>query len=435
MYIVYPIIFIALSAASIVLLWRYCQPEVRVPAAVYVLSYLVTNVIGATIIGMPGGDFLWQLINFGLDTSIIDDVGSLKYWFLLYAPMIIPVLAVVLWGRKVTPLPSGLVRALSIDIGLFPFYLVLFVFAGFCVMKLYQFGYLTNIAKSDLGGDYQTIILLRAQMMSVLGNTFYGILYMSLPSFAHLALYQAAVKRERGWLVAFLFVSFLIVIITLSTMQKSILFVYMISIVLGLLVLGVVRFWIVPVAGVAGIIALTAIQLFTLGEWSILDSVTHVFFRMANSFPFYVNLFPDELPFWGVDLFLDIGGFGTGPDDNLVVFEYMFPTVDFTQGAAAAPSHMRAYAQGGVLNSLFVLALTGWIMVVFARFRKHLEGPFLYSIFIQGLIFFYYMTQTSIRECLLSSYGLRWVVIGLGSAVIVSKIMRSALKSSGADPA
>lgn len=432
MHILYPSIFILLSVVSMVFLWKYSQPEVRMPAAVYVLSYVVTTVIGATIIGMPGGEFFWQIINLGLDTSIIDDVSSFKYWGLLYAPLVIPMLAAVFWSRDVVPMPSGFIRALSVDVDKVSFYLILVAFAGFCFMKLYKFGYLFNIAKSDIAGDYQSIILLRGQMMSVLGDTFYGILYMALPSFAHLALYQTVKKREWSWLVAFLLTSFLIVIITLSTMQKSILFVYMISIVLGLLVLGVVKSWIVPIAGVAGIIILTVIQLFTLGgEWSVLDSIIHVFFRMANSFPFYVNLFPDIIPFQGIDFFLDMAGIGTSPDDNLVVFDYMFPTVNWTQGSAAAPSHMRAYAQGGILNSLFVLTITGWIMVFLARFRKHLDGPFFYTIFIQGLILLYYMTQTSIRECLVSSYGLRWVIVSLGSAFVLTKAMRSVLQVHG----
>jgi hypothetical protein len=116
--------------------------------------------------------------------------------------------------------------------------------------------------------------------------------------------------------------------------------------------------------------------------------------------------------------------------DNLVIFDYMYPGVYWTQGAAAGASHIRAYTQGGVVWACVAVVITWLFIRLLGRMRKSLSGPVGFAVLVQSGVTLYYLTQTSLRGAVLESYGLIWGVIPLVALVLLSSTLRIATISN-----
>ncbi len=385
----------------------------HVPLTVYCVSYSITTVIGSTIISIQHGGELWRLYGGGIDTSLLTDYGSFKYLFLLFSPLVVCPFVFLLFSRLQTPrfLSRPVSLLTSIDADIYSFSIVLLLLAGYCLFAMYVRGFLTPSSLIQAQGDYVTSIRLREQIFNSMGRTFFGLLYMALPTLAHFALYKALRMNSLAWRVLFLSVSAIFSFLVLLTFQKSLLLLFLLSLAIGLVALGRVRRWILAVASLAAFLLLNAIQIFVLRDWQALQSLYLVIFRMANSFPFYVNLYPRILPHTGIDLGLDIFGLAPKPNEVEAVFNYMYPGITWAQGAAPAPAHLAAYAQAGIWFVIATLAFIGWYLSLVARLEP--DTPVRYVLFVQGLVGAYYLTQIAVRGFLTTSYGLIWVLIPL----------------------
>jgi hypothetical protein len=114
-------------------------------------------------------------------------------------------------------------------------------------------------------------------------------------------------------------------------------------------------------------------------------------------------------------------------NDNVRVFQYMYPQVLWVQGAAAAPAHVRAFAQGGFTAAIFVLLLTGVLIALIGRLKNVSDRPLLFGLYIQGLICLYFLTQTSLRGAFIESYGLKYACFALGMLWVTRKVVAAAI--------
>ncbi|MCA3176068.1 MAG: hypothetical protein ING36_11120 [Burkholderiales bacterium] len=121
----------------------------------------------------------------------------------------------------------------------------------------------------------------------------------------------------------------------------------------------------------------------------------------------YPDVFPERHPYYGLDFGQDILGFGRMPDDNLVIWKHMYPSLP---GAAGAPYQFALYSQVGVAWALMLCFIVGIVLGVMwkiiladdiSRVWRSLMGSLL-------ILFSIYLAIDSIRGSLLASYGLIW---------------------------
>jgi hypothetical protein len=400
------------SVAAIVwlLTWRRCSLQLRLGLAIYCGAYFVTTALGATIIALPGGIDLWMAYNGGANAAIVENIGSLSYWFLLYAPFFIPMWLALLLERRLPTPGRSFPRLPSIPISFAGFCTVFIACSLYLYAMLARYGYLNPSGLQAFEGDYVGLILYREEIFSRMGRTFFGLLYMGIPTLAVIALAKAVKSREAVWRTAFLACSAVVISCILLTAQKAPIVVYVLTVAAGFVVLKGVRFWSITVALVGGFSMINAFQIFPLGDWSALQSIFLVVFRMANSFPFYLSLFPSTVPYTGIDLGLDVIGLAPRPNENEIVFTYMYPQVTWAQGAAPAPAHVSAYAQAGLWFAVATLCVIGIFLAVLAKIGKNIENPYRFAIYVQGLVLLYYLTQITLRGVLITNYGAVWVI-------------------------
>lgn len=398
---------------------------------VYCISYVVTTAIGAAIISIDQGGSWWRLSGGGLDTTMLSDYSSPLYFFLLFSPLIVCPVAVVLFERLyLYRQPSRLNMLLKdLDADPWSFSILLTVLAGYCVLTMYAKGFLRLGNITEVQGDYTAAMLLRAQVFGSLGTFFFSQIYVGLPALSHFALFKAFQTRKLAWKILFIIPAGTTILLILLTVQKGTLLVYFLSLGLGLLVMKRIRIKAGIILGGVAFLFMNAFQIFILGDWGALQSLYLIIFRMANSFPYYVNLFPRVLPYTGVDFGLNMLGLAPGHSENLQVFNYMFSNIYWTQGAAPAPAHVVAYAQAGIWFSSLTLLFIATYLVWLSRLKKITDSPFGYVFFLQGTMGAYYLTQISIPDFIFTSYGLIWTVFVMILLAAVEQVVKYAVRN------
>lgn len=399
----------------------YLSPaRLRVPLAVFLSIYLLTTAIGGVIISATEGQVLIER-SYSIDLSILDDVGSELYWSLLLMPLVIVPLTAYLFRNRFGRAAEHAARLDSAFAPCSPlmFMGVVLVFSAYCAADLVFKGYGGSLLAWSMG-DYISMIQVRSDMATSLTSVFFGIVYSALPAFSQYALYQAVKTRSTSWRLALAFTIAATILLCMTLVQKSIVLVYLLFLGAGLVHLKVLRPRSLLAFLAVLLILLTGLQLLFLEEWDVFRSVNLVVFRLASSFPFYVNAYPRLLPHGGIDFGLHLIGVGDRIRDNVDIFDRMYPGVTWAEGAAAAAAHVKAYAQAGLWYSVVTLILVGMITAWIARLRPLLRGPIGHTLYLQALVFLYYCTQTSLRESIVSCYGFFWTTIALVSIILVS---------------
>jgi hypothetical protein len=403
----------------------------KFPLLVFCIAYLITVAIGATLIAMPH-NYLTQKIlkTYGITRELFDKNLGPGYHFLLYIPFIIPITIVLLLHRYVDKLKMRIPGFFNSQINLLAYCCVLAVISIYLWSVIAIEFKVSNVMTLFQHSLYKQSILMRAAVEKSAGAIFYPLLYMSLPTLSHIALFQWQRFRSRIWLIVFLISAINIILLVLCTLQKGPLVVYALSIALGIYVLNPKRIYALIVGACVGMVIITGYQYFLLSHsWHLLNSLNLVIFRTAASFPFYYLIYPDVIPFSGPDFALDLLGLTEHPaKDNLIIFHYMYPYVSWVQGAAAAPSHMVAYSQGGYTLAILTLLLIGILVLGIGCFARELTQPIPFAFFTQNLISLYWLTQVPVRSALLTGYGMLWTLIALILLWMVSKLLDDSLQ-------
>jgi len=141
----------------------------------------------------------------------------------------------------------------------------------------------------------------------------------------------------------------------------------------------------------------------------------------------YPKVFPHWHDYYGLDIGLDILGFGGMPDDNMVIWKHMYPNLP---GAAGAPYQFALYSQVGVIWSLILCTIVGVALgVVWQIILADDNSPVRRSMMGSALILFsIYLAIDSIRNSLLSSYGLIWAWVFIGFSCIIGRLFNRRLE-------
>lgn len=418
--------------------WRRLVAGYRLPWAIFILSYFLTTVVGAIIIGMPDGLFFLQIYNPSLDIGFIQNAVVDKYWFLLFLPITLTTTLLLLITKRLNlPWEKTIAKWLRSErpnrVHIISVFFLTILLALYSLLLLGAKGYLGNIFLTFSGTlDHQSIILFRHQMMEQMtgrGIYFYEITYVSLPALSWISLYMSFQKSNRYWLFLYCFQFLTIAFLSLASIQKAPLLIYLIGVVIGLAHLGKLKASRFFIFGIVGLSLLTCMQSYYVEDWNALFSVLHSIFRLSSSFIYYVTIYPQYEPYQPVNFGLGLLGLGVSLKDNLVVFDYMYPGVFWTQGAAAGASHIRAYSQGGIFWAVVVLIIISLFIRLLARLQKALSGPVGFAVLVQSGVTLYYLTQTSLRGAIFESYGLIWGLIPLVALVMLNSILRNVLAS------
>jgi len=291
----------------------------------------------------------------------------------------------------------------------------------YCYTALAYHGYLNPASLVEAQGDYFSMIYNRSKIFDSLGLMFFGLTYMGLPALSHVALFQAFKWCQAKWWLAFLLCFSAVSMLVVLTFQIAPLAVFYLSLIVSGILLKKLS-WRMSLSMMSIVLLMIGVlQFFGRGEWSISETLFLIIFRMANSFPFYMSLFPDVLPYTGIDVGQDMIGIPRGPNPNELVFNYMYPMVRGVQGAAPAPAHVAAYAQAGLMFSIFTLVIIGLLLNCIGRLGRNCNlCPTNFALYAQSMVSIYYLTQSTLRDFFLTGYGIVWIFISLGFLYIAA---------------
>lgn len=162
----------------------------------------------------------------------------------------------------------------------------------------------------------------------------------------------------------------------------------------------------------------------------VLYSTLAPFTRTSAPAIMYAATYPDLHPFYGLDLGQDILGFGTMPDDNSFVWHVLYP--DTPGGAVAAPFQFVWYSQVGLLGTVILSGVLGvvigWLWrtgVLAVKTPSALRAVSGAAIVLWCI----YIAIDSVRNSLIVSYGVVWVVLPLAAAVVLRLLMEACSRS------
>jgi hypothetical protein len=415
----FSVIFVLVSVLTTILSLIAIRGSWRTALGIYLGAYILTTLIGATILSFNDGQRLREL---GLSTLPLHDFGSFRYWFLLYMPLLVVSTTAFLAKGFWTKSTASVARMVSSADGVSPTIVLLLVFTlvVYCFIDLAYHGLLSSILAWGMS-DYVSMISVRSTLFSSLTRVYFGIVYSALPALSQYALYETVRTRSAAWKVAFGVTLFLTCILYFTVVQKGVLLLYLLFLGIGFAHLNSTKVRIIALWSVSIVLLLNFLQTLFSPEWSMGGSFDLLIYRMAVSFPYYVNVYPEMIPYTGVDLGLHLFGLAAQTRDNLDIFSIMSPDITWTEGSAAGPGHMKAYAQAGLIYSFITLVIVGFAVAFVARLRREIKGPASFTCYVQSLVFLYYCTQTSVREAILSCYGLVWTIFVVGVLIVISK--------------
>jgi hypothetical protein len=401
--------------------------HLRIPLAVFNGIYLLTSVIGAILVTNPDFQFLWSVAAGGADVDWLLPGDSSRYWILLLAPFLLVNLVALKVQPWFRPLAVAVSRNMGMQVSLPAVALVGAVMITYCVLNLAQHGYLgIGLLSADNVGFYRENIQLRAAMAQELGAMHFGLVYMGLPAVCVTSLVRAVETRRASWWGLFGLLSIGAVMMYMTTLTKSNLLIFIIALGVAAYTLRMIRVrGIVVAAGLA--LLLLSVQEALLAGGGLLEfaaTASNVVLRLSSAIPFYVEVLPQQEAFVGIDY--GLGWFGIGPEvgPNILVFNYMFPSITWVQGAAPAAAHISAYAQAGLWFSLLTMVLVGVVIAFFGALGKAARSALARSAFVGGGVLCYYATQTDFVGTFNHSYGYKWWLLGLFAISGVEFVLR-----------
>jgi hypothetical protein len=221
-----------------------------------------------------------------------------------------------------------------------------------------------------------------------------------------------------------------LIILYAATLTKSNILVFGIEVVVAAQVLGLMRLRGLLVSAIGGTLLLVLLTALLSGSSPLDFAITgyNILFRLASDVPFFLAVFPSQLPFVGIDL--GLGQFGIGPTvpTNQVVSNFMFPHETFVQGAAPAAAQVMAYAQAGYPWAFATMILMGVWIAVAGQMRRWVQNPVTFSAFIGSVTTCYYLSQGDLVGAFNVSYGYKWWIGALLLLLATQRILELALR-------
>lgn len=429
------LIYIIISIISISFCWNKISDDIKKILKWYFIFYFFSNFIGAAIIVLNQFISLSEILDSAIYAYIKGEVINIEklnlYFFLLFSPFIILPLASI---KSPIIKPISYMR-FNLNFSIFMIgFILMFSFFLYEIIMTGNIGVLTLSAFGDSRLDYNEYILGRNKLFSSMSNQFFGYLYMTFPLFCHISIYKTIENKSKKWLIVSVFIFLIISVVSIGINQKAPLIIFYISIIAGLTITSKVNWKYILISSIGIFLIINIIQLYVIGDsgWNMILSFFHILFRAPASIPYYVNYYPDLIPFTGTDFgilakFTEV----KSATDNIDIHSIMWGQ-DFLnygiEGSVSAPFQVRAYAQNGlfftIINILFValfIRIISWI------YKNKIFGDesISYGFLAQSFIVFYYLSQTNIKDCIWSSYGIVWIFHGIIILLIVSLLYKS----------
>lgn len=413
---------------------------------VLVAAYLATTGVGAAIIPTSFGH--QQLAAFMYPESVpfssLTTMGTPIYWLVLFSIIfIVPpaALATEASFRRLAPKSKSIFIPTWIPV----------VFAGlisaFCIYKLALAGGLTAHEVWDHGVCFEAKMQRRTELFQLLGNRYYSFCYSSLPILGSFLLAKFVLNNDRLAGATFVGISILLAWFDIAMIMKAPLIIYVGVVALTLIICGVgilrTLAMTVPVA-MAIYLTLSTLQFceHQTASWNVdvgnarssssqsEKTLTYkasymtraATFRMAASFPYYIQKFSDPTERCGLEvppLLVFLPRQTCFPP--IKIFNLMYPSIHYVQGYAPAASNVSAYSELGIGYSLIAMTLAGMIIGALSFFA-HARNALSISITVATCIFSYYLTQVSLTGSILDSYGLLWMVLPLVLAITLTQV-------------
>lgn len=406
-----------------------------------VFAYIATTGLGAALIATAPGqqalvDFMYPE---AVPLSWMTTIGTPLYWsVLLSLVVVVPTIALLTERicRRAAPtvripdsprwIPLGIAGLLS----------------AFCIYKLAMAGGLTAHELWDRSVCFSEKMERRAELFGLLGNRYYSFCYSSLPVLASFLLAKYILYKDRIAGIGFVSLSILLTWFYVAMIMKAPLIIYIGVVAVTLILCGVGFLRTAAIA--APLIAVAYIALSVLqfcnhqkASWDVdlhgnasadkaktlvykaVYMTRAVTFRMASSFPYYLQEFSDPKERCGLELppLPAIPRQTCFPPTK--VFGLMYPSVTYVKGYAPAPVNVSAYSELGISYSFIAMILTG-ILIGMISFFANGRNPLSISLGVVACLFSYYVTQVSLTGSIFDSYGLVWLLLPVGLIVLIN---------------
>lgn len=156
----------------------------------------------------------------------------------------------------------------------------------------------------------------------------------------------------------------------------------------------------------------------------VLYSAMSPFVRTSAPALYYPVIYPRDHDFYGLDVGQDILGFGSFPDDNLVVWRRMNPD---RAGTTVVPFHFTLYSQAGVFGALLGSLVVGFLLGIAWRLARHPLVPREWSSLLGSLLIMFgiYVAIDSLRNSTVVSYGLGWGLAFVVAAAVFVHVLNT----------
>lgn len=428
------------------------------PTIVFLISYLVTTVLAATIYMAPGGDEYISSRSGALVKEVISGIGSPIYLALLYLPLIITSTSSFITIKLIKTATKNIIisdRILDLKINTLALSIISAIGTSFCIWKLQQAGALDLGALSS--GDYIQKTIRRLNLLDNLGFTFFAFAYginLIIPILAFIAFITQGEKLKDLLLFAITFCIFIFTIT--ATYSKAQILIYLILAMVAffltksklkyIIIVCLVSVGAFIVTGYAmqaktGLIATTP-EATVIQQKNPEPAVQHTIVqdqtkliekpiqresesrplasyiskltgdslhRMAAATPYYVALFKNPEERCGIQGNL-LRSILQAPQPACVlpqkVFNAMYPEIDWAQGMQPAPASLSAYGEIGLGWSVMVMILAGISLGALGTIGSIGKGPLYTGFTVASSAFAYYLTQVPLIASFTYPHGL-----------------------------
>ena len=454
-----------MTAGAALLIGSRPFKDLRPPLLTYLGAYALTTVIGATVLLDGFGLRQFRIFLPDYHPETFRTLGSPLYWVLLLAPfMLIPIGAKVGAGlAALRPMSRWLDRVPDGDRRTaYVFYSIIALGVAWALYRLASSHNLVPVLLLDRSVSCQDRIVKRSELFGSLRYLYFVVAYAIVPMGTVVAMLRWRSTRRRLDLVALTLLLVLAIYLNGVVYMKANLLVLIGTLLLACVVSGIASWRHYALLGALGVVTFIAMELVlrcyaeTPGPRAMAPAAPSAaqsralevpgvpqartmlmsgflrspVFRMAASFPYYVEVFSDPAERCHVES----NRLPLLPRERCYpatkIFPKMYPTVTFVQGFAPAPAHVWAFGEEGLGYALIVLFVGGLILGFLWRLSSFRQSPFFWAIGTAVCVFAYYLSQVSLVGALIYGHGLFWylfpIVLALGGTSLCLRFTTTA---------
>lgn len=149
----------------------------------------------------------------------------------------------------------------------------------------------------------------------------------------------------------------------------------------------------------------------------------------------YPAVYPEERPFYGLDVGMDLVGIGQMPRDNIYIHQRLWPRIQ--GGTVMVPFQFALYSQVGLGGTLLLCMVVGYLLAAIWVWILGLSLSRVVRALACALtlILAVYIAGDSLRNSLLASYGVFWGALFFGAWALFLRLRRRGGAATDVQPA